>query len=269
VGLEVMGGTAFEAAPTRSAARALRDVERALGPTRDDDVLVEHLDRWLEGAEARRSAQAAPLRERVRKQRTKHARALARALERKPARAAMRQLRRLLEHPEEAATRPPANAARTAPNLVRHFVRRVAWQAYEEVLAYEVRGTEDIDVAHKFRSACRRLRFTLELFEGATHGIESIVEPLHALQSRLGDLHDHAVAVARVKKWLAHSRLPRTPAIVDYVEQRARARGALLAEFEALRASVSALPFREALFQALEGPSARPGQGRLRLVPAA
>ena len=269
VGLELMGRTAFEAGRTRSVARALRDVERALGPTRDDDVFLEHLDRWLEGAEAHRNAQAVPLREGVRKKRAKHVRAVARALERPPARAARRELRRLLEHPEDAACRPPANAAPTSPSLVRHFVRHVAWQAYEEVLAYEVRRAADIDVAHKFRSACRRLRFTLELFEGATHGIDSIVGPLRDLQSRLGDLHDHAVAVVRVKKWLAHSRSRRTEAIADYVAERARERDALLAEFEPIRDAVTALSFREALFRALEGEAVRAGKGRLRLVPAA
>jgi len=37
--------------------------------------------------------------------------------------------------------------------------------AYEEALAYDTRAVDDLDVIHKFRSACRRLRFTLELFE--------------------------------------------------------------------------------------------------------
>jgi CHAD domain-containing protein len=150
---------------------------------------------------------------------------------------------------------------------VRHFIRRATWRAYEEVLAYEESPADDIDVIHKFRSACRQLRYTLELFEGATSFASSVVEPLHALQVRLGDLHDHAVAVALIQKWIARACVPGSPVIADYVSARVRARDELVAEFRQERAAVTALSFREALFRALDGHEARASHGRLRLVP--
>jgi CHAD domain-containing protein len=279
VGLDVMGNTAFDGTVTNGVARGLRGIERALGPTRDDDVLLEHLDRWLEGVDPDIGAGAAPIRDRLRRVRTRHASALDEHLRRKAARKTLRQLRDLLAHPARASVSPPKNAARVPPTLVHHFMHGQVWRAYEEALAYDVRNTADVGIIHKFRSSCRRLRFTLELFTGATQNAGAVVELLHALQDRLGDLHDHAVAAARIRRWMSRSRVPKTAAARQYLAERLRAQSALVAEFDTERRAFAARQVRLALFTLLNGEGARPARSRalptdtrhapLRLVPAA
>jgi CHAD domain-containing protein len=266
VGLAVMGSTAFEPESTSKVAAELRHVERLLGPTRDDDVLLEHLDGWLASGDRARKDETKPLRDLVGERRAKHLCRLERDLERAGTRMALCRLRVLLAHPGRAALAPPKNPARSAPTRVRHFIQGAVWRAYEEAVAYDDRAGDDIDVIHKFRSSCRRLRFTLELFEGAIQGGSAVVGSLHALQARLGDLHDHAVVVARIEKWLSRSRLPRTRAIVEYVAERGRARDAMIAAFEEERRAVTAHAFRVALFRALQGATAEEGPAALRLV---
>jgi CHAD domain-containing protein len=252
VGLEVMGSTALEPGCTGRVADELRNVERLLGPVRDDDVLLEHLDGWLAKGDRARKDEAKPLRDLVGERRSKHRRRLAKDLERHGTRAALRGLRLLLAHPGRTALAAPKNPARSMPTRVRHFIHGAVWRAYEEVLAYDDGAVDDVDVIHKFRSSCRRLRYTLELFEGALHDLGAVVDPLHALQSRLGELHDHAVVVGRIDKWLSRSRLPRTPAIEEYVAERGRARDAMIAEFGEKRRAVTDHAFRVTLFRALD-----------------
>ncbi len=271
VGLGVMGHTAFEPEWTDKLARRLRRVEQALGPTRDDDVFLADLDRWLKGVDGRGKAQAAPLRDCLRRRRARHARRVSRMLEKRGARAAFRRLGSFLRDPGRRALHPPRNSARADRTLVRHFLHGEVWRAYEEALAYDVRDARPgIDVIHKFRSACRRLRFTLELFGGAIHRAGHLAEPLHALQTRLGDLHDHALAVTFIDERLASGRLPRTRAIHDYRAMRVGERDRLAVEFERERRAIVARSFRIALFRALDGDGAAVAPPvALRLVPAA
>jgi CHAD domain-containing protein len=280
VGLDVMGRTVFEAKRTGPVADGLRDVERALGPKRDDDVFLEHLDRWIAGlgVDAKASPVAEeraglkPLRDRIAHRRSKHARTLEDDLGRKRTRKAMGALAALLEHPERATRQAPRNPTRKARSRVRDFVHDEVWRAFEEAAAFDARDLSaepDVEVVHKFRSACRRLRFTLEIFEGALHEPEAVVGPLHALQDRLGDLHDHAVAAARIEDWMRRSRIPSTASARRYLDERLRAEGARLAELPDERASVTGEGMRGALYRTLHGETPRPAGRTLRLVPAA
>jgi CHAD domain-containing protein len=271
VGLGIMGRTAFEPACTGRLERALQGVEHALGPTRDDDVFLAHLDRWAARAAAHDRADVAPLRRRMVARRKRNARRVAQDLDRKPARQAIRRLRAFLADPSAAALEPPGNPAKSEPALVRHFIHDVTWRAYEEVLAYDTRESFDVGAVHKFRSACRRLRFTLDFFDGATADAATVVEPLYALQTRLGELHDHALAAQRIERWLARGRVPKTPGVLAYLAARAHSRDLLLAEFDAERRAMLAGSFRVALFHVITGARIRTkaGYGGLRLVPAA
>jgi CHAD domain-containing protein len=153
--------------------------------------------------------------------------------------------------------------------LVRHFIREATWRAYEEAIAFEVVPHDDVEVIHKFRSTCRRLRFTLELFGDALQRPSNLVEQLKALQGRLGELHDHVVATARIERWMARAKLPRTRAIREYSAERRRAGERLHAEFESEWRAVSGHAFRAAVFRALDGESAAHAPTTLRLVPRA
>jgi hypothetical protein len=92
---------------------------------------------------------------------------------------------------------------------------------------------------------------------------------LKALQDRLGALHDHVVATARIERWMARAVLPRTRAIREYSAERRRASERLHAEFEAEWRAISGHAFRAALFRALDGDGAAHAQAPLRLVPRA
>jgi CHAD domain-containing protein len=151
---------------------------------------------------------------------------------------------------------------------VRHFVPDVTWRAYEEVLAYEMRLPADFDVIHQIRSACRRLRYLLELLAGALPaGADDIVEELRSLQDRLGDLHDHVLAIARIESWVARGRIGKGPALEAYLVHRWRERDRLRSEFDAEWRALTGNAFRFALSHLVSGEMAhgRPN-GAIRLV---
>jgi CHAD domain-containing protein len=253
-GIVVMGRTAFDPAATRALERELHEVERALGPTRDDDVLLADVHEWLRhaGRDARQAL--TPLVDRITSQRKKHLRTLVRDLGRGRSRRALQRARRLFRDPSRSACPPPKNPARAMPSLVRHFVPDTTWRAYEEVLAYEVRLPADLEVIHKVRSSCRRLRYLLELLEGAIPpGAEDVVGSLRALQDRLGDLHDHAVAVNRIAAWCTRGKLALEPALTEYLRRRVDARERLRAEFEGEWAALTGDAFRTAIAHLASG----------------
>jgi len=269
-GMVVMGETVFDRELVGRLGDDLHGIERVLGPTRDDDVLLADLDEWIlhRGRGARNDL--APLHDHLCKTRRGHARRLAQELDRGRTRRAVRRVRRFVCGPERAVVPPPGNPARQPPTLVRHFVADETWRAYEEVLAYDTRlpADADVDVIHKVRSSCRRLRYLLELFDGALpRGAEDIVDALRALQDRLGELHDHAVAVQRIEAWRADGTIPENPGIDAYVTEHAKARERLRAEFHAEWRALTGKGFRYALSHLVSGEmgGSRP-DGAVRLV---
>jgi CHAD domain-containing protein len=266
-GLVVMGRTVFDPSRVARLERGLHDVERTLGPTRDDDVLAADLDAWLKRASRHTRTELASFHAFLSRRRRRAARRLSRALARgrttKPVRKARRFLRRV-----QATTSPPRNPAKAVPTLVRHFLPDETWHAYEEVLAYETRLPGDLDVIHKVRSSCRRLRFALELFADALPpAAEDFVDALRALQDRLGELHDHAVAVDRIDGWLARKKVPSSPSLEAYRKSRIAERDRLHGEFESEWRAITGDPFRFALSHLISGEigTSRPN-GAIRLT---
>jgi CHAD domain-containing protein len=183
----------------------------------------------------------------------------------------VRNVRRFLSDPACGAVSPPRNPAKAVPTLVRHFLPDETWRAYEEVIAYETllrtpRG--NLEVIHKVRSSCRRLRYALELFADALpRGARDVVVALRALQDRLGDLHDHAVAVDRIERWLARGKLAPTPALESYRAHRAAQRDDLRAEFDAEWRALTGDAFRYTLSHLVSGEMRRGRpNGAVRLV---
>jgi CHAD domain-containing protein len=253
-GLVVMGRTLFDPALTGPLEDDLHRIEKVLGPTRDDDVLLADLDDWLlHGGRVSRHALAA-VREHIVDVRAKHMRKLACDLGRQRTRAAVRRMRQMLRGSPGAAAPQPKNPAKAAPMLVRHFVPDETWRAYDEVLAYEMRQPADLDVIHSVRSSARRLRYLLELFDGALPpGAEDIVDSLRALQDRLGELHDHAVAVDRIERWIRKGRLPDSAALRAYIGHRRQARDTMRAEFNEEWRRLTGDAFRFALSRIVSG----------------
>ncbi|HXX70320.1 MAG TPA: CHAD domain-containing protein [Polyangiaceae bacterium] len=268
-GLAIMGRTVFEASRCEELARGLRDVERALGKTRDDDVLLEDLDRWLRRVEREARYQLAPLRECIAERRTKHARSAARKLRRKCTREAVMQVHRWLRGRPRDVLPNGKDGATAVRRCVRHFVFDQTWRAYEEILAYGQQRPPSIEVIHNVRSSCRRLRFTLEIFQGVlAPQSQQLVAAIHALQNRLGDLHDAAVATARVERFIARGKVESNEAVEAYLARRKHHRDRLHAEFDREWNAIDAAGFRMALFRAL-GDGGEPREISVELVSAA
>lgn len=253
-GLVVMGRTVFDPDYVAKCERELHRIEKSLGPTRDDDVFLADLDRWVTAASAERRQGLKPLKKHLERLRERDAEALREALRRKSTDRAMKRLRRLVAGKVDATKPPPKNPARAAPSLVKHFLAEETWWAYEEVLAYETRMPASLDVVHKVRSAGRSLRFALELFcDALPPGVKDVIDALKALQDRLGDLHDHAVAVERIARWRSDGEIPDTEALTAYLEHRASERDRLQGEFDAEWRAITGEAFRYTLSHLVSG----------------
>jgi CHAD domain-containing protein len=267
-GLVVMGRTVFEPATTVELEDAMHRVEQLLGPTRDDDVLLADVDDWLaHGGRASRQALQRP-RDHLASVREKHMQKLKRDLGRPRTRKALKRMRRFVAGANGAALTPPKNPAKAAPTLVRHFVPDETWRAYDEVLAYETRLPADLDVIHKVRSSARRLRYLLELFDGALPpGAQDVVDSLRALQDRLGELHDHVVAVERLEGWIHDGSLKDEPPLRKYLDHRREARDDLRSEFDDEWRKLTGNTFRFVFSRIISGEigKARP-DGAVRLT---
>lgn len=268
-GLVTMARTVFEQERIADIEHGLRRLEKSLGPTRDDDVLLQHVQQWMKRTARARRPSLEELQKRLRRRRRKHARALADDLERKRRRRAVAALRDFLRGDSRALVRPPNNPSHAVPTLVRHFVADEAWRAYEEVLAFDTRVTSpDFDTIHQVRSACRRLRYLLELFEGAVpRGTRDVVKALRTLQDRLGDLHDHVVAVAQLEKWMSAGRVPTDAGTCEYLGRRKRDRDRLRAEFDAEWRKLTGPAFRHAIATVASGEMRSRPDGAVTLVP--
>jgi CHAD domain-containing protein len=268
-GLVVMGRTAFDPSQTAPLERQLHALEQTMADTRDDDVLAADLGSWLKRASRRDRRELAPFRAFLRRRRRRDARRLSRELTRGRTTKPVRKTRRFLRGRARAASPPPHNPAKAVPTLVRHFLPDQTWRAYEEVLAFEARLPADLDVIHQVRSSCRRLRYALELFAGALpRAAEDVVRALRALQDRLGDLHDSAVAVARIDDWVARGKVPASPALEAYRATCVAKRDRLRAEFDSEWRALTGDGFRFALSHVVSGEPRDSGRRRaVRLIP--
>jgi CHAD domain-containing protein len=243
-GLDVMGSTVFDPEKTAKLGRGLRRVERSLGPARDDDVLLAHIDEWLTHATA--PAALKPLRDLVGAARDKHARALAHALGEPRAERAMRRTMRALCGGLPDVTLPVR--PKPSPHLVRDFAPRVTLRDYAKILALEAHFPADVRFIHRVRSSCRRLRYLVDMLAGAlSPNVADVAGPLRALQDRWGILHDHAVAVARIEKWVAAGKLESTRALTAYVQARRVACRRMRADFERDWRALTGSSFRSSL----------------------
>lgn len=173
---------------------ALRDVQRASGALRDEEVLLELLasiDRaaavpqhppsqmsnvteWIEGRRRRERRLRSALRRNVREgelDRGRHLLAALVAFRIKPSR----------------------------DKRVSKFARRAVEDARREVEHRRRAPMQDPDALHDLRIAYKRFRYTVEAFASVLPGdLAGLAQPAARLQSKLGRLHDVDVAIACV-----------------------------------------------------------------------
>jgi CHAD domain-containing protein len=230
VDLDLMARTVFSRRRSTRLSERLRDVERALAKPRDLDVMrndlgaylrlnpgaaagLRHVDRYLAKKRARASKKATGL------------------LDKRTRSKLVGDLRELLESAPKRAF--IADKRDAQPVLVRHFTHELIWHEYDAIRAFEPKLPGDEATLHRFRSACRQLRFAMEVFGGALRSSPGIVEDLVALQEQIGEMHDHHVAVTKLRRWRARGDLEGTPELERYLNQRADARDRLKQRFEA------------------------------------
>ncbi len=251
VELDTMGHTAFDARATEGVSERLHDVERALAKTRDADVLLDDLRAYAKGAGAKDAHPLADVVERLERRRDKSAKRARKALDRRTRDAVSEALRDVVKS-KNVVLRPPKNPARAAPELVRHFTHREAWRRYDALRAYDARLPADVATLHKLRSACRELRFTLETFVPALPALAAIADALHHLQSEMGELHDHQVAIDLLEAWRRKGKIRESQALDRYLAWRADARDELRSRSEPRWLGVLGESFRLSLARALE-----------------
>jgi CHAD domain-containing protein len=237
--VEFMGRTLWAGAGARRLRRRLRRTEKSLARVRDADVMLGVLDDYCR---SHRSDRAGLER-------------LVRTLRKRRNRAADRTAdvgRRLPRRVRSFANDHARTAPRRAPRLVREFAREEIWRRYDAVRAYETHPPADPDGIHKYRSACRELRFCLESFAGAFPRLGQLAEVLHGLQSDLGDLHDHHVAAMLVRRWLERGKIDRTQAARNLARWAVSERERLRRRTARQRQAVVGRAFRVHLSRALE-----------------
>jgi len=181
VGRKVLGR--FHADEVRG---RLRDLMRASGALRDEEVLIAvvsslGVDRpdvtaWIE---ARRR------RERV----------LRRALTRLVKDGELKRGQKLLD--AMLSFRPDPRRDRRLAK----FARRSVDKARRDVERHKVVAPDDVSALHDLRIAYKRLRYTVETFEGALpHDLSMLAQTAARFQKRLGDVHDVDVAIGAVRR---------------------------------------------------------------------
>lgn len=202
IGRDVLGP--FHADEVR---RALRDVQRATGDLRDEEVLlallgslgVEGADvaAWLDGRRGRE-------------------RGLRRALVRLLQSGALDAGRGLLS----ALLAFRINPSRD--KRVHKYARRAVERARRQVERRRGAGSDDPEALHRLRIDYKRLRYTVETFaEVLPTELAALAQSAARMQSRLGDLHDVDVAIACVRRARALTHESRAELLAALARERA------------------------------------------------
>ncbi len=237
--IEALAPIVFRRRAAHRAERRLRQLERALARSRDDDVLLASVQAHQKARPDEREdlkSLVSLLEHRRRNDRVRRRDALDKRRCRE-ARAALRELGRRARHrPSDLRER------------VRDVVPELVWRSLDEVLAFDPH-TGDPETLHRLRSSCRRLRFTLEMFERALVRPATLTRTLVVAQDELGALHDHHVAITRIERWLARGELDTSRGLDAYIATRRAAALRIVRQRKWL--SVFAPDFRQAIERAL------------------
>lgn len=214
----------------RGLRRQLRGLADALGAVRDADILLARIQEDII-AHPELAADVDVLRRKLRKRQRRAQDQLVTWLT-GPG------FTRLLARLDGLVARPPTRA-RQRRMAVRHFAGGAIWRRYEMVLSYEALVRDSAPaVLHVLRIACKRLRYTLELFEAELgSGTQSPLQLLMKVQGHLGALQDTVVALDAVETLLC--RNPASAGLAIYAALLREERDRLRAEFAPLWSDLS------------------------------
>jgi len=179
---------------------------RALGTVRDLDVQLAGLAAFVDKLHDSDAGQVAPLLERLTSERRSARSRMLRTLDRPSTRRLVRRLRAALARPAPVRVRPDNPvAAVAAPKLIRQSFRKV------QRAAQAVRADGSATAHHSLRRRAKRLRYTIEAFDGFYgHEASRLLQAIRRLQKSLGSNQDAYVAADRFHA-MARSRTRRLP----------------------------------------------------------
>jgi CHAD domain-containing protein len=189
--------------------RELRTIAAALGEVRDIDVLLEHLDAYIERLPETGREAIEPLRSSWRQQREAARRQLIARLDSRAYRDFVDDYLAFTETPGDGQQA----AVPGQPTLVRDTAGSRILTAYEHVRAYQtVLPWADVPTLHALRIESKRLRYTLEYFaEALPVTSRTLIAAVTEMQDHLGLLNDAHVAATVTRDWLTLNA-PRLPA---------------------------------------------------------
>ena len=234
----------FEPDLVRRYRKGLRRIAQSLGAVRDGDVFLEHLHAHRAALPETERPALDTLLAAVTDERAAARRALLRDLDSKRYRAFKREFGEFLSTPGAGALPPPEPGV---TQRVRDFAGSAIWRRYELWRAYEaVLPNGDDAVLHQARIAGKRFRYTLEFFaEVLGERVDTVLDPLIALQECLGDLQDGVTA----REHLAALGLADDAGAQTYLASRTGERAPRLAELPRLWDRVDSGTYRRRLFE--------------------
>ena len=193
---------AFEPGALKPHLKGLRATGRALGSVRDLDVLMEKARHYQASLPAEQQPGLEPLLEAWQEKRQVERQAMVAFMD-SPDYAAFKRNFNVFVHTPDAGARllpvgqpTPARVCELAPVLV--YTRMASARAYEPFLA-----TAQVETLHALRIEFKKLRYTLEYFEGVLgEKAGEVIDEVKKLQDHLGDLNDAQVASNLLRNFL-------------------------------------------------------------------
>ena len=229
----------FPAAEAERAKIALSSMTRLTGPARDLDVFLEELEAYESGLPERIRQELVPVKELARRRRGDQQPVLARVLKSGSWASAVGRWEAFLVSGTDPRTL-PKKGRRPLGAVAARRIRK----AYRRIAGRESLDGLEIEVLHRLRIDCKKLRYLLEFFRSLYPGREaaSLIKRLKSLQGVLGDLHDLAVHREMARRiWTDIRPRPESSAPLDLLERRleqlhVRAQEATEGRFQRFRA---------------------------------
>jgi CHAD domain-containing protein len=197
--LEVLEDIAFDTANVGPLRKGLKRLAAALGVVRDAEVWLESVAEYAARLPEAEQAGLDPLRERLHTMRDVGREDLLATLGSKRTARLLKQLETFVTTEGVGLAKPEHFSPR-----VRDAAGSALWSRLEAVQIFEIVMPEaPLPLLHELRISCKKLRYTIELFEGALpEDAGRMHEELVAAQDHLGSLHDADVALPFVDEFL-------------------------------------------------------------------
>ena len=229
----------FPATEAERARVALSSMTRVTGEARDLDVFLEKLEAYESGLPQQIRQELIPVKELARRRRRGQQPVLSEALGAASWAAAVDRWETFLLSGTDPQSL-PKKGRRPLGVVAAKRIRK----AYRRVAGRESLTGLEIEVLHRLRIDCKKLRYLLEFFRSLYPGREaaSLLKRLKSLQGVLGDLHDLAVHREMARSiWTEIRPRPGSSIPLDLLERRlgklhARAHEATEGKFQRFRA---------------------------------